>query len=163
VFAGRLRISCLKTATYLPGCRRKTSHEHGRFIRRSSVSSPLKNGPAACVTGAEDSVMFDNGVGATLSPVTGGSPSAILGRLSATRSLYVINGRFERQYIAIGSIVYHAAITPRCSQKRPHKRIELSALLISSLIGRRYGWLPCHFAKKRRSRELDRQCLSADF
>ncbi|WP_184005765.1 MULTISPECIES: filamentous hemagglutinin N-terminal domain-containing protein [unclassified Paraburkholderia] len=38
-----------------------------------------------------NSVMFDNGAGATLNRVTGGSPSAILGRLSATGSLYVIN------------------------------------------------------------------------
>ncbi|MGF6936129.1 filamentous hemagglutinin family protein [Paraburkholderia sp. UCT70] len=41
--------------------------------------------------GRSNSVMFDNGAGATLNRVTGGSPSAILGRLSATGSLYVIN------------------------------------------------------------------------
>jgi filamentous hemagglutinin family protein len=41
--------------------------------------------------GRNNSVMFDNGAGATLNRVTGGSPSAILGRLSATGSLYVIN------------------------------------------------------------------------
>ncbi|MBN3751746.1 filamentous hemagglutinin N-terminal domain-containing protein [Paraburkholderia sp. Tr-20389] len=41
--------------------------------------------------GRSNSVSFDNGTGATLNRVTGGSPSAILGRLSATGSLYVIN------------------------------------------------------------------------
>ncbi|MGF6371886.1 filamentous hemagglutinin family protein [Paraburkholderia sp. RAU6.4a] len=41
--------------------------------------------------GRHNSVTFDNGSGATLNRVTGGSPSAILGRLSATGSLYVIN------------------------------------------------------------------------
>jgi filamentous hemagglutinin family protein len=41
--------------------------------------------------GKNNSVTFDNGSGATLNRVTGGSPSAILGKLSATGSLYVIN------------------------------------------------------------------------
>ncbi|MCC8402394.1 filamentous hemagglutinin N-terminal domain-containing protein [Paraburkholderia sp. MMS20-SJTN17] len=41
--------------------------------------------------GPNNTVTFDNGSGATLNRVTGGSPSAILGRLSATGSLYVIN------------------------------------------------------------------------
>ncbi|MGF6807317.1 filamentous hemagglutinin family protein [Paraburkholderia sp. Clong3] len=41
--------------------------------------------------GRNNSVTFDNGSGATLNRVTGGSPSAIFGRLSATGSLYVIN------------------------------------------------------------------------
>ncbi|MGF6654608.1 filamentous hemagglutinin family protein [Paraburkholderia youngii] len=41
--------------------------------------------------GRHNSVTFDNGTGATLNRVTGGSPSAIFGRLSATGSLYVIN------------------------------------------------------------------------
>jgi filamentous hemagglutinin family protein len=41
--------------------------------------------------GRNNSVTFDNGSGATLNRVTGGSPSAILGQLSATGSLYVIN------------------------------------------------------------------------
>ncbi|KAA0997678.1 filamentous hemagglutinin N-terminal domain-containing protein [Paraburkholderia panacisoli] len=41
--------------------------------------------------GGNNSVTFNNGTGATLNRVTGGSPSAILGRLSATGSLYVIN------------------------------------------------------------------------
>jgi filamentous hemagglutinin family protein len=41
--------------------------------------------------GRNNRVTFDNGSGATLNRVTGGSPSAILGRLSATGSLYVIN------------------------------------------------------------------------
>ncbi|MGF6735227.1 filamentous hemagglutinin family protein [Paraburkholderia youngii] len=41
--------------------------------------------------GRDNSVTFDNGTGATLNRVTGGSPSAIFGRLSATGSLYVIN------------------------------------------------------------------------
>ncbi|WP_027212650.1 two-partner secretion domain-containing protein [Burkholderia sp. WSM2232] len=41
--------------------------------------------------GINNSVSFNNGAGATLNRVTGGSPSAILGRLSATGSLYVIN------------------------------------------------------------------------
>jgi filamentous hemagglutinin family protein len=41
--------------------------------------------------GGNNSVTFNNGNGATLNRVTGGSPSAILGRLSATGSLYIIN------------------------------------------------------------------------
>ncbi|XUW90943.1 filamentous hemagglutinin N-terminal domain-containing protein [Burkholderia sp. M6-3] len=49
--------------------------------------------------GKSNSVTFDNGSGATLNRVTGGSPSAILGRLSATGSLYVLNP----QGIVVGS------------------------------------------------------------
>ncbi|WP_184040673.1 filamentous hemagglutinin N-terminal domain-containing protein [Paraburkholderia sp. Cpub6] len=41
--------------------------------------------------GGNNSVTFVNGTGATLNRVTGGSPSAILGRLGATGSVYVIN------------------------------------------------------------------------
>ncbi|MGF6854327.1 filamentous hemagglutinin N-terminal domain-containing protein [Paraburkholderia sp. CI3] len=41
--------------------------------------------------GRNNSVTFDNGSGATVNRVTGGSPSAILGSLSATGSLYVVN------------------------------------------------------------------------
>ncbi|MGF6853358.1 filamentous hemagglutinin N-terminal domain-containing protein [Paraburkholderia sp. CI3] len=41
--------------------------------------------------GKTNSVTFDNGSGATLNRVTGGSPSAIVGRLGATGSVYVIN------------------------------------------------------------------------
>ncbi|WP_429443986.1 filamentous hemagglutinin N-terminal domain-containing protein [Paraburkholderia sp. 40] len=41
--------------------------------------------------GGSNSVRFDNGTGATLNRVTGGSPSAILGRLGATGSVYMIN------------------------------------------------------------------------
>jgi filamentous hemagglutinin family protein len=41
--------------------------------------------------GRNSTVTFNNGSGATLNRVTGGSPSAILGTLSATGSLYVIN------------------------------------------------------------------------
>ncbi len=41
--------------------------------------------------GKNDTVTFDNGAGATLNRVTGGSPSAILGNLRATGSLYVID------------------------------------------------------------------------
>ncbi|MBB5496491.1 filamentous hemagglutinin family protein [Paraburkholderia sp. MM5384-R2] len=41
--------------------------------------------------GRNNSVTFDNGSGATLNRVTGGSPSAIVGRLGATGSVYVIN------------------------------------------------------------------------
>lgn len=41
--------------------------------------------------GRNNSVTFDNGAGATLNRVIGGSPSAILGKLTATGSLYVIN------------------------------------------------------------------------
>ena len=49
--------------------------------------------------GSGDSVRFDNGAGATLNRVTGGLASTILGRLSATGSLYLINP----QGIVIGS------------------------------------------------------------
>ncbi|MEX3634125.1 filamentous hemagglutinin N-terminal domain-containing protein [Paraburkholderia sp. BR14320] len=49
--------------------------------------------------GRHNSVTFDNGSGATLNRVTGGTPSAILGSLSATGSLYVINP----QGIVVGS------------------------------------------------------------
>ncbi|CAH2801853.1 MAG: Large exoproteins involved in heme utilization or adhesion [uncultured Paraburkholderia sp.] len=41
--------------------------------------------------GPQNRVVFDNGSGATLNCVTGGSPSLILGRLSATGSVYLIN------------------------------------------------------------------------
>jgi filamentous hemagglutinin family protein len=41
--------------------------------------------------GKDNTVTIDNGAGATLNRVTGGSPSAILGNLRATGSLYVIN------------------------------------------------------------------------
>jgi filamentous hemagglutinin family protein len=41
--------------------------------------------------GKANTVSFDNGSGATLNRVTGGSPSAILGSLNATGSVYVIN------------------------------------------------------------------------
>ncbi|MEX3637873.1 filamentous hemagglutinin N-terminal domain-containing protein [Paraburkholderia sp. BR14320] len=41
--------------------------------------------------GAQNRVSFDNGSGATLNRVTGGSPSTILGRLSATGSVYLVN------------------------------------------------------------------------
>ncbi|MFM0684371.1 filamentous hemagglutinin N-terminal domain-containing protein [Paraburkholderia strydomiana] len=41
--------------------------------------------------GKLNTVNFDNGSGATLNRVTGGSPSAILGSLNATGSVYVIN------------------------------------------------------------------------
>jgi filamentous hemagglutinin family protein len=41
--------------------------------------------------GKGNTVSFDNGSGATLNRVTGGSPSAILGRLSATGSVYLLN------------------------------------------------------------------------
>lgn len=41
--------------------------------------------------GKTNSVTFENGSGATLNRVTGGSPSAIFGRLNATGSVYVIN------------------------------------------------------------------------
>jgi filamentous hemagglutinin family protein len=41
--------------------------------------------------GDQNRVRFDNGSGATLNRVTGGSPSSILGRLSATGSVYLIN------------------------------------------------------------------------
>lgn len=41
--------------------------------------------------GSGNSVTFDNGAGATLNRVTGGFTSAILGHLSATGSLYLIN------------------------------------------------------------------------
>ncbi|RKT21106.1 filamentous hemagglutinin family protein [Paraburkholderia sp. RAU2J] len=41
--------------------------------------------------GKRNTVMFDNGSGATLNRVTAGSPSAILGSLNATGSVYLIN------------------------------------------------------------------------
>lgn len=41
--------------------------------------------------GKTNSVTFENGSGATLNRVTGGSPTAIFGRLNATGSVYVIN------------------------------------------------------------------------
>jgi filamentous hemagglutinin family protein len=41
--------------------------------------------------GGANSVAFNNGSGATLNRVTGGSPSAILGSLNATGSVYLIN------------------------------------------------------------------------
>ncbi|APA87213.1 filamentous hemagglutinin N-terminal domain-containing protein [Paraburkholderia sprentiae WSM5005] len=41
--------------------------------------------------GRNNTVVFNNGSGATLNRVTGGSPSAILGKLNATGSVYLIN------------------------------------------------------------------------
>lgn len=41
--------------------------------------------------GSGHRVAFENGTGATLNRVTGGSPSAILGTLSATGSVYLVN------------------------------------------------------------------------
>ena len=41
--------------------------------------------------GRNNTVTFENGSGATLNRVTGGAPSAIFGKLTATGSLYVIN------------------------------------------------------------------------
>lgn len=41
--------------------------------------------------GGNNHVVFDNGNGATLNRVTGGSPSLLLGTLSATGSIYLIN------------------------------------------------------------------------
>ncbi|MFL6701286.1 MAG: filamentous hemagglutinin N-terminal domain-containing protein, partial [Paraburkholderia graminis] len=41
--------------------------------------------------GGNNTVVFNNGSGATLNRVTGGSPSSILGKLNATGSVYLIN------------------------------------------------------------------------
>ncbi|WP_025600256.1 two-partner secretion domain-containing protein [Burkholderia sp. WSM2230] len=76
--------------TYVAGTGTIASNGNGLVITQPGSTRGVIDWDSFSI-GRHNSVMFDNGSGATLNRVTGGSPSAILGRLSATGSLYVIN------------------------------------------------------------------------
>lgn len=76
--------------TYVAGAGTIASHRNGLLITQPGSTRGVIDWNSFSV-GKTNSVTFDNGSGATLNRVTGGSPSAILGRLSATGSLYVMN------------------------------------------------------------------------
>ncbi|MFM0469637.1 two-partner secretion domain-containing protein, partial [Paraburkholderia strydomiana] len=76
--------------TYVAGTGTIASNGNGLVITQPGSTHGVIDWDSFSI-GRHNSVMFDNGSGATLNRVTGGSPSAILGRLSATGSLYVIN------------------------------------------------------------------------
>ncbi|MFL9964348.1 filamentous hemagglutinin N-terminal domain-containing protein [Paraburkholderia sediminicola] len=76
--------------TYVAGTGTIASQGNGLVITQPGSTRGVIDWSSFSI-GRNNSVTFDNGSGATLNRVTGGSPSAILGRLSATGSLYVIN------------------------------------------------------------------------
>jgi len=76
--------------TYVAGTGTIASNGNGVVITQPGSTRGVIDWDSFSI-GRHNSVMFDNGSGATLNRVTGGSPSAILGRLSATGSLYMIN------------------------------------------------------------------------
>ncbi|MFL9966395.1 filamentous hemagglutinin N-terminal domain-containing protein [Paraburkholderia sediminicola] len=76
--------------TYVAGAGTIASQGNGLLITQPGSTRGVIDWNSFSI-GRNNSVTFDNGAGATLNRVTGGSPSAILGRLSATGSLYVIN------------------------------------------------------------------------
>ncbi|MGF6479577.1 filamentous hemagglutinin N-terminal domain-containing protein [Paraburkholderia sp. JPY419] len=84
--------------TYVAGAGTIASQGNGLLITQSGSTRGVIDWNSFSI-GKINSVTFDNGSGATLNRVTGGSPSAILGRLSATGSLYVINP----QGVVVGS------------------------------------------------------------
>ncbi|CAD6558786.1 hypothetical protein LMG28727_06716 [Paraburkholderia kirstenboschensis] len=79
-----------KGGTYVAGTGAIASQGNGLVITQPGSTRGVIDWNSFSI-GKTNSVTFDNGSGATLNRVTGGSPSAILGRLSATGSLYVIN------------------------------------------------------------------------
>ncbi|MBT2793502.1 filamentous hemagglutinin N-terminal domain-containing protein [Paraburkholderia strydomiana] len=83
--------------TYVGGAGTIASQGNGLVITQPGSTRGVIDWNSFSI-GRNNSVAFDNGAGATLNRITGGSPSAILGRLSATGSLYVIN----RQGIVVG-------------------------------------------------------------
>ncbi|MEX3897105.1 filamentous hemagglutinin N-terminal domain-containing protein [Paraburkholderia sp. BR10954] len=84
--------------TYVAGAGTIASQGNGLLITQPGSTRGVIDWNSFSI-GRHNSVTFENGAGATLNRVTGGSPSAILGRLSATGSLYVINP----QGIVVGS------------------------------------------------------------
>ena len=79
-----------KAGTYVAGTGAIASQGNGLVVTQPGSTRGVIDWNSFSI-GKTNSVTFDNGSGATLNRVTGGSPSAILGRLSATGSLYVIN------------------------------------------------------------------------
>ncbi|WP_429447746.1 filamentous hemagglutinin N-terminal domain-containing protein [Paraburkholderia sp. 40] len=84
--------------TYVAGAGAIAGHGNGLVITQPGSTRGVIDWNSFSIS-KTNSVTFDNGSGATLNRVTGGSPSAIFGRLSATGSLYVINP----QGIVVGS------------------------------------------------------------
>jgi len=78
--------------TYVAGTGAIASQGNGLVITQPGSTRGVIDWNSFSI-GKTNSVMFDNGSGATLNRVTGGSSSAILGRLSATGSLYLINSQ----------------------------------------------------------------------
>ncbi|NUY00899.1 filamentous hemagglutinin N-terminal domain-containing protein [Paraburkholderia sp. JPY169] len=76
--------------TYVAGAGTIASQGNGLMVTQPGSTRGVIDWNSFSI-GRNNSVTFDNGSGATLNRVTGGSPSAIFGRLSATGSLYVIN------------------------------------------------------------------------
>ncbi|WP_175165833.1 filamentous hemagglutinin N-terminal domain-containing protein [Paraburkholderia fynbosensis] len=76
--------------TYVTGTGTIASQGNGLVITQPGATRGVIEWNSFSI-GKTNSVTFNNGAGATLNRVTGGSPSAILGSLSATGSLYVIN------------------------------------------------------------------------
>ena len=69
----------------------------GSIVTNGSTMTVTQQGSRGIVAwnsfsiGQGGTVAFDNGAGATLNRVTGGDPSSIMGRLTATGSLYLVN------------------------------------------------------------------------
>ncbi|MEM5295920.1 filamentous hemagglutinin N-terminal domain-containing protein [Burkholderia sp. JPY481] len=84
--AGRLP----QGGTYTAGTGTIASQGNGLLITQPGSTRGVIDWNSFSI-GRHNSVTFNNGTGATLNRVTGGSPSAILGMLSATGSLYLIN------------------------------------------------------------------------
>jgi filamentous hemagglutinin family protein len=84
--------------TYVAGTGTIASQANGLVITQPGSTRGVIDWNSFSI-GRHNNVTFENGAGATLNRVTGGSPSAILGSLSATGSLYVINP----QGIVVGS------------------------------------------------------------
>jgi len=76
--------------TYVAGTGAIASQGNGLLITQPGSTRGVIDWNSFSI-GKTNSVTFDNGSGATLNRVTGGSPSAIFGRLNATGSVYVIN------------------------------------------------------------------------
>ncbi|MEX3789456.1 filamentous hemagglutinin N-terminal domain-containing protein [Paraburkholderia sp. BR14374] len=76
--------------TYVAGTGTIASQGNGLVITQPGSTRGVIDWNSFSI-GRHNNVTFENGAGATLNRVRGGSPSAILGRLSATGSLYVIN------------------------------------------------------------------------
>ncbi|WP_280785275.1 filamentous hemagglutinin N-terminal domain-containing protein [Paraburkholderia sp. WSM4179] len=76
--------------TYVTGTGTIASQGNGLVITQPGATRGVIEWNSFSI-GKTNSVTFDNGSGATLNRVTGGSPSAILGRLGATGSVYVVN------------------------------------------------------------------------